>query len=228
MRYCLSDIHGEYDLFKKLLDKIDFSDGDKMYICGDIIEKGNDSIRLAQLISSFHNIHCVLGNHELGFLNYYHLLMGKSPDDFDEVLKKLQAYFPEDGHLLDWALVDWFDELPSYIEEDDFICVHAGIPIDSQNNIMPLAEVDVEYLVNDRKFKEPRLTHTGHKCVFFGHTPTVYISGDNRIITYKRDENKIPESIRDFYKIHLDTGAWQSGTLGCFCIDNLQCFYINK
>lgn len=40
MRYIVSDVHGEYDLFVRLLKRISFSEEDKMYICGDVIDKG--------------------------------------------------------------------------------------------------------------------------------------------------------------------------------------------
>ena len=53
MRYCVSDIHGEYELFEQLLKKIKFSSEDKMYICGDIIDKGKSPVKLAKYISSF-------------------------------------------------------------------------------------------------------------------------------------------------------------------------------
>lgn len=39
MDYCISDIHGYYGLFCRLLDKIRFSDKDKLYVLGDIIDK---------------------------------------------------------------------------------------------------------------------------------------------------------------------------------------------
>ena len=32
----VSDIHGEYDLFLKLLDKLRFSDNDTMYVLGEL------------------------------------------------------------------------------------------------------------------------------------------------------------------------------------------------
>lgn len=34
MDYCISDIHGYYGLFCRLLDKIRFSDKDKLYVLG--------------------------------------------------------------------------------------------------------------------------------------------------------------------------------------------------
>lgn len=61
MRYCISDLHGKYELFQKLLNVIHFSEQDTMYICGDIIDKGESSIRLAKYISSFPNMHSVMG-----------------------------------------------------------------------------------------------------------------------------------------------------------------------
>ena len=228
MRYCVSDIHGEYELFKRLLEKINFSDSDEMYICGDIIDKGESSIRLAKYISSFKNIHCIIGNHELAFLKYYHSILQDSPQNFDEVLLKIQSYFSKDSHLLDWDLIDWFDSLPSYIEEEDFICVHAGIPLDESQQLCSLSEVSVEQLVHDRRFKDPGVIHKSPKCVFFGHTQTDCICGESKIIGYRRNNSVPSKSITDFYKIHLDTGSWNSGILGCFCVDTLKVVYISK
>lgn len=226
MVYCISDVHGEYELFKKLIERINFSKNDKMYICGDIIDKGESSIKLAKYIFSFSNIYCIMGNHELAFLKYYHSILQTSPEDFDDVLKKLQNYFPEDGHLLDWDLVDWFDSLPSYIVEKDFICVHAGIPLDESQQLLPLSEVSVEQLVHDRRFKDPSVIHKSPKCVFFGHTQTDCICGENKILGYRRNNDVPAKSISDFYKVHLDTGSWSNGVLGCFCVNTCKTIYV--
>lgn len=228
MTYCVSDIHGEYELFVRLIEKIKFSKDDVMYVCGDVIDKGDSSIRLAKYLSSFPNIHCIIGNHELSFLKYYHSILRTSPSNFDEVLKKLQDYFPSDGDLLDWELVDWFDSLPTYIEREDFVCVHAGIPLDENGCLQPLKNVSVEALVHDRRFKDPRLLHRSPKCVFFGHTQTDCICGESKILGYKRDKYATPKTIKDYQKIHLDTGTWSNGILGCFCIDTLKTVYIKK
>ena len=228
MRYVISDIHGEYELFCSLLQRIGFSDKDSLYICGDIIDKGPMSIRLAKYISQMSNVHCIIGNHEFTFLKFYHSFLKTSSVDFDAVHKQLQDYFPNDGHLLDWELVDWFENLPTYIDAGDFICVHAGIPIDESGYLLSPSQVGVEQLVHDRRFKEPSVVHKSPQCVFYGHTQTDCICGENKILVYRRNRSKPPKTINDYYKIHLDTGAWSNGVLGCFCIDTLKAVYVKK
>ena len=230
MTYCVSDIHAEYGLFLKLLDKISFTDSDRLIVLGDIIDKGADSVKLLQFISKMPNASAIIGNHEYTFLKYYWGLMRSSPDNFDYVLKKLREYFPNDGHLLDWDTVDWLENRPYYIEEDNFICVHAGAPIDKNNRILPLGMATREQLVYDRNFKSPDLQIKDSKCVLFGHTPTSYLlNGESRIIAYLRDESKKDNlKINDFYKIHLDTGTWLDGVLGAFCIENCTATYVRK
>ncbi len=230
MTYFTSDIHGEYYLFCNLLETISFNEKDEMYICGDIIDKGKYSVKLAKLIFSMPNIHVIKGNHEHYFLMYYESLMKSETDDYDKVLKKLQAYFPgEDGRLLDWDTVDRLEMLPEYIQKEDFICVHAGLPIDEDGKLIPPQSVFSGALLNDRRFKDKDYVHTSPECVFFGHTTTDCVCGEEKILAYKRngcgDGNL---SIRDFYKIHLDTGANINGVLGCFCLETCKSVYVKR
>ena len=225
MVYVCSDIHAEYDLFMKLLEKINFSDNDVMYICGDVIDKGKDSIRLMQLVMNAPNIYTIIGNHEYDFLKYYWALMKDSPDDYDEVLNKLQKYFPFDGYLLDWDTVDYMESLPYYLQTDEFIIVHSGLPIDSGNNVLSPEGLKPEYLVYDRNFKDASVLPTTNKCIFFGHTPTSYICGESKILKYKK-AGFMGNNIKDYCKIHLDLGTWLDKTMGCICVDTLEEFYV--
>ncbi len=226
MIYIISDIHGEYELFIKLLQKINFSRQDELICCGDMIDKGPNSVRLLQFIKSMPNVKCIMGNHELEFLKYYWGMTQEEVVDFDVVLAKIQAYF-SDGYLLDWELVDWLEALPFYVERNNFICVHAGIPLDDSGAVMPLERVKLEQLVYDRRFKDPILVPITNKTVFFGHTPTSYISNESKIIAYRKEGVAI-NGINDYYKIHLDLGVWLHGVLGCFCIETCEEFYVSK
>ena len=44
MIYVISDIHGHYDEFMKMLKMIDFKDEDILYVLGDCIDKGSKSV----------------------------------------------------------------------------------------------------------------------------------------------------------------------------------------
>jgi serine/threonine protein phosphatase 1 len=229
MTYCISDIHGEYDLFMLLLEKIRYSDRDRLIICGDFLDKGAASIRLTKAIFTLTNAYPIMGNHEYMFFKLYRFLADAPNLDFDRILTQLQAYFPQDGYLLDWHTVDSLVDLPYYLEEQSFICVHAGVPLDDAGRIRSLKQASPEELVYDRRFKEPTVLPLDSKCVFFGHTPTTYIQPKPHILAYPHPgKTQAPPSIRDYCKIHLDTGTPLSGVLGCFCVDTCQAFYVTK
>ena len=226
MDYCISDIHGHYDLFCRLLDKIRFSGGDKLYVLGDIIDKGPDSIRLAKLLFSMPNVYCIAGNHEYDFLKFYRALMQQT-ENYDWVLEKLRTYF-SDGTLLDWETVDRFDLLPFYVETDKFIGVHAGIPVKG-GELLPVSQAPCEQLVYDRVFKEPDILPQGEKCVLYGHTPVRYLTGKDEILLYPREAAlQGSGNITDYCKIHLDTGVFLGGVLGCIAVDTCQCFAVQR
>ena len=219
MRYVISDIHGYFGLFRALLKKIGFSDCDELYILGDIIDKGPESVRLLEYVASMPNAYAIRGNHEEAFLQYYASLMAES-EDYDAVLDSLRKYFADDGHLLSWELVDYLEALPYYIEENDFICVHAGVPLLPDGHIPPLESIEVEELIYNRRFRCADVLPVDSKTVFFGHTSL----SEPRFTAYTRKEN--PHDIRDFIKIHLDLGTFDSGVLGCFCIDDCSSYYV--
>lgn len=226
MVYVCSDIHGEYQLLLQLLQKIRFSPSDEMIVCGDVIDKGSGSVRLLKLLAQQSNFTFILGNHEYDFLKYYHALMMNEQTDYDDVLAKLQACFPCDGLLLDWATVDWLDLQPFFVERESFVCVHSGIPLLPNNTLLCVKSATAEQLVYDRKFKNPSLLPQTEKCVFFGHTPSNYLTGKHEIILYPKVQN--PVSVQDFTKIHLDVGSWLGGGVACFCVETLQTFYCKK
>ena len=64
MIYLTSDIHGEYQMFMDLLKLINFSDNDKLYILGDVADRGPEPIKIYQYIMGKPNIFLLRGNHE--------------------------------------------------------------------------------------------------------------------------------------------------------------------
>ena len=48
MIYAMSDLHGCYDKYIKMLEKINFSNNDTLYVLGDIVDRGADGIKILQ------------------------------------------------------------------------------------------------------------------------------------------------------------------------------------
>ena len=63
--YCASDIHGDYERYLKLLEAIEFSRRDTLYIIGDVIDRHPNGVSILQHIMAHGNIQLLMGNHEL-------------------------------------------------------------------------------------------------------------------------------------------------------------------
>ena len=48
--YVISDMHGRFEEFKQMLELIDFSSSDTLYILGDVIDRGPDPIEMLSFI----------------------------------------------------------------------------------------------------------------------------------------------------------------------------------
>lgn len=230
MLYFISDIHGHYDLFIKLLDKINFSSFDEMIILGDIMDKGPNSIKMIKFVRNHKNIKMIMGNHEYYFLEKYHSLMKnfKEGDDINNVLKELQKYFPDEKEFLDWDDIDFLDSLPYYLETKDYLCVHAGVQVDTKNNVIDLEKVDANYFLFDRNLKETTININYNKTILFGHTPCVYQNKTSKFIKTKKMNVSNPHKIQDYSKIQLDTGVYLTNKLGVLRLQDMEEIYINK
>lgn len=60
----ISDIHGCYDAYKKMLEKIRFSENDMLYVLGDVLDRGPHPIKIIQDLMGRPNVVCLAGNHE--------------------------------------------------------------------------------------------------------------------------------------------------------------------
>ena len=227
MRYVVSDIHGNYELLIKLLKKINFSKNDTLFVLGDVIDKGKDVDRLLNLlfVEMENNAVVLAGNHEYDFVKLMTNLIVKDASD-EELIENAKKYLGISSISIEQ--IDMIMNLNFYYEEKDFILVHAGIPFDTKGNAIPLEQAPLEDLVYDRRFKNENFLPPNTKCVIFGHTPTFYMNGKKgKIIKYQK-ANTVGDKPKDYYKVHIDTGNYLTGILGCLRLDDMQEFYVSE
>lgn len=224
--YFISDIHGEYNLFIKLLKKINFNDNDTLYICGDIIDKGSDSIKLIKFISNQKNMFAIMGNHEYTFAQYVRSIMNiYGKNNQEDIMKKIEGYFPYSTEKLTQQDILYILDLPYYIETDEFICVHAGLEI-ADNKIVPMNKQDHNYMVYDRRFKNSTFEPI-NKTILFGHTPCFYNQSDGKFIKTLKD-NCNNSNFQSYAKIRLDTGVSYIKMLGVLRKENMEEIYVKE
>ena len=64
MVYAVSDLHGCYDKFRKLLEMIRLTDDDVLYVLGDVVDRGPENVRLLTTLAAKKNVITLLGNHD--------------------------------------------------------------------------------------------------------------------------------------------------------------------
>ena len=64
MIYAVSDLHGCYDKYIKLLERLKMTSDDSLYILGDIVDRGSDGIKIVLDLIKRDNIFSCRGNHD--------------------------------------------------------------------------------------------------------------------------------------------------------------------
>ena len=94
MQYAVSDIHGCYNKYIQLLDRIDLRPSDTLYALGDMIDRGPDGLKILRDMSMRPNIVPFLGNHEYAALTCLPWLMEELTEENTEpdvLLWRLQS-----------------------------------------------------------------------------------------------------------------------------------------
>ena len=58
----MSDLHGQFVLLQLMLNKIQFTDEDELYILGDIMDRGPNSIDIYYFVKAMPNVHMIKKN----------------------------------------------------------------------------------------------------------------------------------------------------------------------
>ncbi len=194
--FAIGDIHGHIERFQRVMRMIDLDvEHDTLVLLGDYIDRGPDSRGTVDFIlhlrSHLRNICCLMGNHELMFLNY---LRGQEMSIFinNGGAFTLASYRNSNGTLqIPDAHLHFFTSLLPFLETEDYVFVHGGLVSD-----VPLEQQSLENIVWIRtRPEDPDIGYNGKKLVY-GHYPMA-----SPLLGRKR--------------IGMDTGAGYGGPLAC-------------
>lgn len=118
--YAIGDIQGCYRELQLLLRKIDFNHGkDTLWLVGDIVNRGPDSLAALQFCMRHENsVQIVLGNHDLHLLALMH---GYGKSKRSDTLSAILTHPDSD------KMRSWLCRQPLIRREGNYILVHAGI-----------------------------------------------------------------------------------------------------
>ena len=229
MIYAISDIHGMYDKYIKMLELIEFSDDDELYVLGDVVDRGEKPVEVLLDMMKRPNVYLIIGNHELMALDVLDMMFGSENGEEQEIAVEAAmgdwlvnggAYTIEGlAKLSDEERFDVLDYLSELmlceaidVGDKTFILVHSGFDNFSRDKKLS------DYTVNDLVWHRPdpnfRYFEDESIYVVAGHTPTRTINGGNSIVHSNGN-------------IFIDCGAWyDGGRLACLCLDTMEEFYI--
>ena len=119
--YAIGDIQGCYSSLMRLLDKLQFTpENDTLWIAGDLVNRGEDSLATLRLLKSLTgSLIAVLGNHDISLIAIHYGLLKSNPT-IDPIF---QAHDRDE-------LIDWLCQHPLlHVDETQKICMaHAGVP----------------------------------------------------------------------------------------------------
>jgi bis(5'-nucleosyl)-tetraphosphatase (symmetrical) len=144
--YAIGDVQGCFDELRALLARLKFSDRDRLWFVGDLVNRGPKSLEVLRFARDLGDrAVIVLGNHDLHLLTQHEGFAKPRKDDtFTDVLSA------DDGQ----ELVDWLRTRPMMHVEDDYAMVHAGLlPQWSVRKALDLAH-EVEAALAARGYRE--------------------------------------------------------------------------
>lgn len=235
MIYVMSDLHGCYEEYIQALREIDFSDKDELYVLGDVVDRGEDGIKILQDMMLRPNVIPLLGNHEYMAMMVLRRLSKEITDETVEdylTLEDMTNYFhwTSDGGTATASAFRKLDretqnDILEYLEEfflfeevhaggKDYVLVHGGFEPFVPGK--PLEEYDLSALI----FQAPDYdtVYFEDKFLVTGHQPT--LSLDDQSI-----QGKI---LRKNNHIAIDCGCVFGGSLAVLRLDDGKAWYIKK
>lgn len=239
--YVVSDIHGNYEKYIRLLETIDFKDSDSLYVLGDVIDRDQEGIRILKDMMLRSNVIPILGNHEYMAMMALPFLMTEISDesleslsDNPDILEGINEWMVVGGtttikefndlNVEDKNdILDYLGEFALYYvvkaNKREFVLVHAGL-----NGFTPERKLE-DYDLSELIFDSPdySVKYFENAYLVTGHTPTRLI---NRLMNGLKDNEICDDIYEQNNHISIDCACGYDGRLGCICLDTMEKYYV--
>lgn len=226
MIYIMSDLHGCYDKYLKMLDQIKLQDDDTLYVLGDVVDRGPDGVKILLDMMERKNVTMLRGNHDETAMKVLRCMFDDSAQFNDDelvpmlqlwvsdggntTLEQFMALSPEDKKRV--ILYLWrtktFKELD--LDGKHYLLAHT-VP-EKERMLEGNLEL-MDYILGEPDYE---LQYFDDKVIITGHTPTGLIEKAYAGKIYKKHNH-----------IAVDCGAvFKDGRLGCICLDTMEEFYV--
>lgn len=227
MTYVVSDLHGCLEKFNRLLRQIRFNDNDVMYVLGDIVDYGEESMELLCDLSMRFNVIPIVGDHDFRALKLLRaldeMLRGGAPDP--EILGEMTEWIRDGGQKtmegfkaldedMKEGVLEYLEEMSLYEEVEvkgkKYLLLHAGIAdFDPETPMEDYMPEDLIYETLD-----PERAYFPDVTVIVGHVPTYTVAGAEKGKIYRGEGC-----------ILMDCGAAYDEPLGCLCLETGKEYY---
>ncbi len=230
MTYVVSDLHGCYNEYMQLKNKVLKNKDDRLIILGDVDSRGPNCAGIFLDVIEDERVEMIGGNHELmmqGALPYRFKYLSKNSEAYSqrydmwtfcggyETVKSMENLSEEQVRKIYQFVksLDYYKEIT--VNNKDYLLIHAGISNYVEEK--PLEEYLPRELVWGRSIEGP-IPFLGKKRLIVGHTPTFNLTPDGKAKILYAD-----------YAIYIDCGCVfreYGGKLGCLCLDTMEEIYI--
>ena len=228
MIYVMSDLHGCFEIYRKMLLLIDLQEDDTLYILGDIVDRGPEGIKILLDLSTRRNVIALRGNHDHKAEVMLSRLVRPKESIARKQFEKQFGFWISDGGLPTYenflkleqrekeVVLKYFKAMPFYkeleVDGKKYFLAHT-VP---EKECMP-KELE-QCLGKELLWGEPDYEETYFEDITLvtGHTPTVLIDKSFAGRIWKGNNH-----------IAVDCGAVFGNPLGCICLNTGEEFYVD-
>ena len=229
MTYVISNIHGQYQKFKSILSQISFKESDTLYVLGDLLDFGEESMELIEDLSVRLNVFCVAGEHDYlaaRMLKGFSAMLQSGAAPSEDYIAEMTAWVQDGGQptleafrSLDAdareGVIEYLEEMTLFeeveVKGERYLLVHAGIA-----NYSPDTDLE-DYMPEDFIGEpiDPDRPYFDGVTVIAGHVPTYTLASAQKGKIYRGE-----------HAILIDCGAAFDEALGCLRLEDGKEFYI--